>query len=155
MRIMTDRVLTIANGRARELVSAEMLARGRMKESGGYTNLLRLAGPRRVNDVYGYRWGDGELFIADNGDPPATLFELPARDVILFKRHPEVVSARNLLKATVINVFDMGLRIGVELKCGSECLVAEISKKAANQIEIREGIETYAAIKAMAFKPLI
>lgn len=154
MRIMTDHVLTIADGRVNEPVSAEALARGKMKEAGGYTNLLRLTEPRRINDVYGYKWGDGELFIAYNGGPPAMLFELAARDVILFKRHPEVISARNLLKATVTGIFDMGVRMGVVLKCGDETLVAEITKKAGNQMEIKEGMETYAAIKALAFKPL-
>jgi molybdate transport system ATP-binding protein len=154
MRIMTDQVLTVADGRVNELVSAEDLARGRMKESGGYTNLLRLAEPRLVGDVYAYRWGDRELFIADDGAPPVTLFELSSRDVILFKRHPEAISARNLLEAKVISAFDMGIRIGVELKCGSERLVAEITKKAAHQMEIREGSEIYAVIKALAFKPL-
>ena len=82
------------------------------------------------------------------------LFELSSRDVILFKRHPEVISARNVFAATVIKAFDMGVRVGVELQCGKETLVAEVTKKAADQMGIREGTEVFAAIKALSFKPL-
>jgi len=154
MRVMTSRVLMVADGRVTGQAEPEDLARDRMKDATGYTNLLRLGEPRRVNDVYAYRWGDRELFIADNGAPSATFFELSSRDVILFKRHPEAISARNLFKTTVISTFDMGVRMGVELRCGSEKLVAEVTKKAANQMEIKEGTEVYAAIKALSFKRL-
>jgi len=154
MRVMTDRVLKLANGCARELVTAEELARGSMKDSGSYINLLQLSEPQCAGDVHAYRWGDGQLFVADTGVPPAVLFELSSRDVILFKRHPEVISARNVFKATVVTAFDMGVRVGVELQCGTEKLVAEVTKKAADQMEIHEGTEIYAAIKALSFKPL-
>lgn len=154
MRVMTNQVLMVADGRVTGQSTPENLARDKMKDTTGYTNLLQLAGPRRVGDVYSYPWGDRELFIADDGILPATLFELSSRDVILFKRHPEVISARNLFKTTVISTFDMGVRMGVELKCGSERLVAEVTKKAANQMEIKEGTEVYAAIKALSFKRL-
>lgn len=154
MRVMTDRVLSVADGCARELVATEDLARGSMKDSGGYTNLLHLSEPRHAGDVYAYRWGDLQLFVADNGASPPMLFELSSRDVILFKRHPEVISARNVFKATVSNAFDMGVRVGVELQCGSEKLVAEVTKKAANQMEIQKGVDVYVAIKALSFKPL-
>ena len=154
MRVMADRVLTVDNGRARTLVTAEDLARGSTKDAGGYTNLLQLGEPERVGDVYAYHWGERKLFIADTGAPPATLFELPARDVILFKRHPEVISARNVFTAQVNNSFDIGVRLGVELQCGSERLIAEVTNKAAKQMGLQDGVEVYAAIKALSFRPL-
>ncbi len=154
MRVMADRVLTVEDGCACRLVTAEDLARGATKDAGGYINLLRLASPARAGDVHAYQWGDRHLFIADTGEPPSTLFELPARDVILFKKHPEVISARNVFSATVVKTFDMGVRQGVELQCCSERLIAEVTKKAARQMEIREGAEVHAAIKALSFRPL-
>jgi molybdate transport system ATP-binding protein len=154
MRIMASKVLTVADGRVTGLVTAENLARGQMDASTRYINLLQLTEPRLINDVYAYRWGDQELLIYGDSRLSETLFELSATDIILFKRHPEAVSARNLLKAKVSGVFNAGTLIGVELKCGSELLVAEITKKAADELEIKEGSEVYAAIKAVAFRKI-
>ena len=154
MRLMTDRVLTVENGRVTEQVTAEDLARNRMKDAAGYINILRLREPRHLKGVYVYRWGDQELYVSTGSTSPETLFELLSTDIILFKRHPEAISARNLIKATVSSVFDTGERIGVELKCGSECLVAEIVQEAADELEVKEGAEIYAAMKAVAFKRL-
>lgn len=154
MRVMTNRVLTIEDGRVTGQVTAEDLARERMKDATGYTNLLRLTAPRRINDLYAYRWGDQELFVPSDSSLPDTLFEVSSTDIILFKRHPEAISARNLLKGTVVDIFDTGTRIGVELKCGDGRLIAEIVKEAANELELAKGVEIYAAIKAVAFRRL-
>ena len=154
MRIMTNRVLTVEDGRVTGQVTAEDLARERMKDATGYTNLLRLTAPRRINNLYAYRWGGQELFVS-NGSPLAeTLFEVSSADIILFKRHPEAISARNLLKGTVVDIFNTGTRIGVELQCGDGRLIAEIVKEAADELELSRGVEIYAAIKAVAFRRL-
>ena len=154
MRIMTDQVLTVADGRVTGQTTAENLARDKMKDATGYVNILRLTAPRRINGLTLYRWGDQELHISSDSPLSEALFELMSKDIILFKRHPEAISARNLLKATVVSIFDKGTRIGVELKCGSELLVAEITKEAVDELGIKEGLEIYAAIKAVAFKRL-
>ena len=154
MRIMTNRVLTVEDGRVAGQVTAEALARDRMKDAVGYNNLLRLTAPRRINDLYAYRWGDQELFVSSDSSLAETLFELSSTDIILFKRHPEAISARNLLKGTVVDIFDTGARVGVELRCGDGRLIAEIVKEAANELELARGVEIYAAIKAVAFRRL-
>jgi molybdate transport system ATP-binding protein len=154
MRIMTDKVLAVADGRVTEQVTAEDLARERMKDEAGYVNLLRLSAPRRINALYAYRWGDQELLVSGDSPLAEPLFELSSTDLILFKRHSEAISARNLLKARVVSVFDTGARTGVELKCGTGRLVAEIVKEAADELEIEEGAEIFVAIKAVAFKRL-
>jgi molybdate transport system ATP-binding protein len=154
MRVMTDRVLMVVDGRVTGQVTAEDLARAQMNDADRYINLLRLAAPRRINDVYAYRWGDQELLISIDSPLTETLFELSSTDIMLFKRHPEAVSARNLLRAKVSGVFSRGALTGVELRCGSEVLVAEITTKALHELEIKEGSEVYAAVKAVAFKRL-
>ncbi|MFA5615676.1 MAG: molybdenum ABC transporter ATP-binding protein [Syntrophorhabdaceae bacterium] len=154
MRVMTNQVITVVDGRVTGQVTAEGLARDRMKGTIGYMNLLRLTNPRRINGLSVYRWGGQELFVSSDCSLPETLFELSSTDIILFKRHPEAISARNLFEVTVTSVFDTGVRLGVELKCGSEVLIAEISKEAANELEIKEGAQIYAAVKAVAFKSL-
>ncbi len=156
MQIMTDRVLHIIDGRVVEQTTAEDLVRARMGESmAGYMNLLRLSAPRQVDALYTYTWGNQQLFTSSGGEEPEGLFELSSTDIMLFKTHPEAISARNLLTCRVVSTFDAGNRIGVDLDCnGDGRLVAEVVRQAADELGIAEGSEVYAAIKATAFRKL-
>lgn len=154
MRIMTDRVLNITDGRIAGWMTAEELARDAMgKGPSPYVNLLQLKGPRRLDGMFAYRWGNAELLISGNGGEDA-LYELSSTDIILFKRHPEAISARNLLQCRVREMFEAGKRIGVILACGDEKLVAVIVRESVRDLEIKEGVEVFAAIKATAFREL-
>jgi molybdate transport system ATP-binding protein len=155
MRHMTDHTLSIENGRVIEQTTAEALARSRMGDNEiGYINLFKLESPRKVDGLCAYRWGGQELFISSENVQEEGLFELSSREIILFKRHPEAISARNLLKCRVMNTFVTGYRMGVEMDCDGEPLVAEVAKKAAEDLSITKGSEIYAAIKATAFRRL-
>ena len=154
MRIMTERVLSVVDGRVTGQMTAEELAREVMgKGPAPYINLLQLRRLRRLDGMSSYRWGDNELLISGNGGEEA-LFELSSTDIILFKRHPEAISARNLLKCCVSEMFEAGSRIGVVLAGGGEKLVAVIVKESVNELEIKEGAEVFAAVKATAFRQL-
>jgi molybdate transport system ATP-binding protein len=156
MQIMTDQVLHVVEGRVVEQTTAEDLVRGRMGESmAGYMNLLRLSQPRQVDALYAYTWGDQQLLTSSGDEEPEGLFELSSTDIMLFKSHPEAISARNLLTCRVVSTFDAGNRIGVDLDCnGDGRLVAEVVRQAADELGITEGTEVYAAIKATAFRKL-
>lgn len=153
MRLMTDTVLYFEKGVLVEQATSEQLARNRMGKSlVGYINLLKLADPRTVDGLFAYGWGAGELFISAGSDKQEALFELSSKDIILFKKHPEAISARNLLKCSVVNIFESSHRVGVELAYGEGRLVAEVVKQAADDLGIVVGSELYAAIKASAFR---
>jgi molybdate transport system ATP-binding protein len=155
MRLMADQVLPVTDGRVGVQTSPEQLARSRMGQSPvGYINILRLRSFRRIGDLYTYTWGENELFISAGSGQPEGMFELSSKDVILFKRHPEAISARNLLACTVVDMFRSGGRVGVELASGGERLVAEVVDQAADELGIVIGCEVYAAIKASAFRRL-
>jgi len=155
MRVMTEHALSIENGRVIEQTTTEGLARSRMGDSEiGYINLFRLEAPRKIDGLFGYMWGGQELFISFGKGQEEGLFELSSREIILFKRHPEAISARNLLKCRVIDLFSTGPGTGVEMDCGGERLIAEVSKKAVHELSITKGSEIYAAIKATAFRRL-
>jgi molybdate transport system ATP-binding protein len=155
MRLMAEQVLVAENGTITEVTTAEQLARNRMgKSTVGYINLLKLASPRPVNGLYSYRWGEGELLISNGGNQSEALFELSSKDIILFKRHPEAISARNLLKSTVLSTFESGNRVGIELLSGGERLIAEVVGSAVEELGIKTGSELYAAVKASAFRRL-
>ena len=94
------------------------------------------------------------MFISAGIDQAEALFELSSRDIILCKRHPEAISARNLIACTVANTFMSGKRIGVELACGDQLMVAEIVESAAEELGITTGSELFAVIKAVAFRRL-
>ncbi len=155
MRLMAERVLVVADGSIFRQTTAEQLARDRMGQSPiGYINLIRVSRPRRLEGMFAYQWGNGELFISTGCDESEALFELTSKDIILFKQHPEAISARNLLACTVVNLFSSGNRIGVELECCGERLVAEIVAQAARELGIAAGCGLFAAIKASAFRLL-
>jgi len=155
MRIMTAKVLSVVAGQVTGQMTAEELARTLMGESqAGYTNLLKLRFIRRLGGLQVYQWGNLQLLVSGSTDLPEALFELSSTDIILFKRHPEAISARNLLQCRVADVFETACRLGVELECGEERLITEISRQAAEDLGIIKGIEIYAAIKATAFRRL-
>lgn len=155
VRLMTEQVLAVAKGRIVGQTTPEQLARQRMGQSQvGYINLLGVELLRRMGGLHVYRWGDTELFISAGNDNPCALFELSSRDIILFKKHPEAISARNLLKCTVLDTFPSGNKVGVELQCGDQKLVAEVVMQAADDLAIQARSEIYAVIKASSFRRL-
>ncbi len=156
IRLMTERVLAISGGRLAGQATPEQLARSRMGQSQvGYINLLKVEALRKMGGMTAYRWGTQELFIsASEESPPSTMYELSSRDIILFKKHPEAISARNLLKCTVVDTFPSGNKVGVELLCGSETLIAEVVVQAADELAIQAQTEIYAVIKASSFRRL-
>lgn len=155
VRLMTEQVLAVAGGRVVRQATPEQLARERMGQSQvGYINVLKVEAQRKMAGLFVYRWGNTELFISAGDDSASASFELSSRDIILFKKHPEAVSARNLLKCTVVDTFPSGNKVGVELRCGDQTLVAEVVMQAADDLAIQAQIEVYAVVEASSFRRL-
>jgi len=156
MRLMADQVLSVADGRIAEQTTTEQLARSRMGSSPvGYINLLQLSAMHVRDGMCVYQWDGGELLLSlGNRDTESGVFELSSKDIILFKRHPEAISARNLLCCTVVGLFESESKVGVELECGRGRLIAEIVPDAARELGIVPGGTVHAAIKASAFRRL-
>jgi molybdate transport system ATP-binding protein len=154
-RLMTDQVLAVAGGRIVGQTTPEQLARERMGQSQvGYINLMKGELLRKMGGLYVYQWGDSELYVSAGSDSASATFELSSRDIILFKKHPEAISARNLLKCTVQDTFPSGNKVGVELRCGSGRLIAEVVMQAADDLAIQALTEIYAVVKASSFRRL-
>lgn len=155
MRLMTDKVLVVEQGCIKQQVPTEELAKsswncGRQ----GYVNLLKLGRSSPRHDLYMYKWGNANLIMTEPAEKEENLFELDAREIILFKRHPEATSARNLLTCKVRQVYMSGNRARVELVCGENLLVAQIVPESVRELQIEEGVEVIAAIKASVFKKI-
>lgn len=155
IRLMTDEVLVFEQGRLQQHLAAEDLARrGLVAGYRGYANLFHLPAPRPHGDLWAYRWGGTELILTEPGGEGENVFELGAKDITLFKRHPLAASARNLLACRVIEVFGDGNRVGVELACKGGHFVSQIVPESVPELEIRKGVEVVAVIKASAFRRL-
>ena len=155
MQLMVDRILVIKNGRMAETTTPDQLARNSMAQSQkGYLNLLHLADPVQNNGLYAYPWGCNTLLISDGEPTRQSLFELSSREIILFKKHPEAISARNLLDCTVTEIFESDGRIGIVLSANGEQLIAEIVRSTAEELNITIHSTLFAAIKASSFRRL-
>lgn len=142
--------------RERVQAMAEISAcQGISMAASGYANMLSLGRPKLAGDLWAYQWGDTELILTEQGESDENLFELDARDIVLFKRHPEATSARNLLACRVISLFGVNNRVGVELACGGNRLVAQIVPESVREMGISEGVEVVAVIKASSFRKLL
>lgn len=155
MQLMTDRIVVISNGRMDEITTPDLLARNSMANNPkGYLNLLHLSNPLQHNGLYAYPWGRNTLLITDGVPARSSLFELSSRDIILFKKHPEAISARNLLDCRVTEMFESDGRVGIVLSVDGEKLVAEIVRSAADELDITIHSTLFAAIKASSFRKL-
>lgn len=155
MRLMAEQVAVLEQGRLSALLSPEQLARQRMGSSqAGYINLLELGQPVAQDGLLAFQWGGGQLLLSGGTLAEPGMFELSSKDIILCKRHPEAISARNLLPCTVRDLFAAGRKTGVELDCNGATLIAEIVPDAARELQIVTGGMVWAAIKASAFRRL-
>lgn len=153
MRMMTEEVVVMEQGRVEQQLCVEDLARSTLGSGGqGYTNLLQLETPADYGDLYSYRWGANELMLLKSGNADAGQFSLNSRNILLFKKHPEATSARNMLSCTVLSTYPTNWLVGVELDCNGQVLIAEIVPKSVDELGIKEGVEIIAVIKASAFQ---
>ena len=155
MRLMTDTTLVFERGAMVEQTTSEQLARSRMGQSPvGYINLLELGRPAPAAGLFAYPWGASRLLLSAGSDREESMAELSSKDIILFKQHPEAISARNLMRCSVRSLFNSGRKIGVELECAGNTLIAEVVQDAVNELGITPGSTIYAAVKASAFRML-
>lgn len=156
MRLMTEQVLIIERGQVVKEMQTEELAQHLWATPGqAYVNLLRLGKPVARGDLWEYAWGNGQLILLETSDQEEHLFELDSRDILLFKRHPEATSARNLIPCTVRKIFTVGNRVRVEVQNGDTTLIAQIVPESLREMELAEGKEVVAAIKASSFKKIL
>lgn len=156
LRLMTDEVLVLRNGLAEQTLRTEELALRRSLGSSerGYVNLLRLDAPEDLGRLMQYNWDGIKLMLLKTENSAAGQFALGSRDILLFKKHPEAASARNMLACTVRKMYETEWLTGVELDCQGKTLIAEIVPQSVEEMELRPGSEVAAVFKASAFRRL-
>ncbi|MBU1420715.1 MAG: molybdenum ABC transporter ATP-binding protein [Proteobacteria bacterium] len=155
MRLMTEEVLVMNNGLIENQMSTEELARTKLGCGGrGYTNILRLESPEDLGKLLSYRWGDVPLMLVKTEKPAAGEFALNSRDILLFKKHPEATSARNMLPCIVRKTYQTDWLVGVELDCQGNTIITEIVPQSLDELDVRPGSEVVAVFKASAIQRL-
>jgi molybdate transport system ATP-binding protein len=155
MRMMTEEVLVMGHGRIDNQISTDALARTRLGSGGrGYTNLLHLETPKDLGKLLSYQWGPMSLMLVKTRDPADGQFALNSRDILLFRKHPEATSARNMLPCIVRNTYQTDWLAGVELDCHGKTLIAEIVPQSLEELHVRPGSEIVAVFKASSIQRL-
>jgi len=155
MRMMTEEVIVMDSGRNRPPVTTEELARTTLGHGGrGYTNLLNLDDPQDTGKLMLYNWGGVGLYLVKTEKPAGGRFAINSRDILLFKKHPEATSARNMLPCVVRRTYATDWLAGVELDCRGNTLIAEIVPQSLQELGIEPGSELIAVFKASAIQRL-
>ncbi|MBU1231460.1 MAG: TOBE domain-containing protein, partial [Proteobacteria bacterium] len=81
-------------------------------------------------------------------------FALNSRDILLFKKHPEATSARNMLPCIVRKTYQTDWLVGVELDCQGNTIITEIVPQSLDELDVRPGSEVVAVFKASAIQRL-
>ncbi len=79
---------------------------------------------------------------------------IPAQDVILARTVPEGISALNVLPVTITALEQgRGPGVAVGLKAGDDALLARVTRRSAQRMELAVGQQVFAIIKATAVGP--
>jgi molybdate transport system ATP-binding protein len=155
MRMMTEETLILEKGRISNHLSTEDLAKTAMGSGGrGYSNILSLSAPEDMGNLLEYQWGKTKLMLLKTENYQAGEFTLGSRDILLFKKHPEAASARNMLACIVRKTYKTDWLWGVELDCAGKTLIAEVVPQSIEELNISPGSQVFAVFKASAFNKL-
>jgi molybdate transport system ATP-binding protein len=79
---------------------------------------------------------------------------IPAQDVILAKKAPDGISALNVLAVEISQISEgRGPGVAVGLKAGDDHLLARVTRRSAQRMELAVGQKIFAIIKATAVAP--
>ncbi|MFK7754572.1 MAG: molybdenum ABC transporter ATP-binding protein [Sedimentitalea sp.] len=95
----------------------------------------------------------GQLFLPKMSLPPGarTRVRILAHDVILSRPRPVGLSALNILPVTIIALREgTGPGVIVQLECGSDRLLARVTRRSADTMALRPGEQVFAVIKSVS-----
>jgi molybdate transport system ATP-binding protein len=76
---------------------------------------------------------------------------IEAQDVMIALRRPEEISALNILPATVTTLrVGQGPGVLVQLRAGENLILARITRRSAETLSLREGVQVFAVLKAVS-----
>ncbi len=143
--VLADHVVVLEAGRVvQEGTPAEVAARPRTAWAASLAGLNLLAGTATGKAIAVD--GGGELVVAEVPDVERVLAAVPPQAVSLHRAKPRG-SARNAWPGTVVAVEPIGERVRVRVE-GPPSLVAEVTRAAADDLEVAEGGSIWCSVKA-------
>lgn len=100
--------------------------------------------------------GSERLLLPDVGRPPGSAIRvrISAHEVILARKRPEGLSALNIVKGRVAGIQQgKGPGVMVALDSGAGRILARITRRSAEALELAEGVEMFAVIKSVGIGP--
>jgi molybdate transport system ATP-binding protein len=141
---LADRIVVLENGRVAQAGPiAEVSARPRSRYVADLVGVNLLRGRARGNHVT--LDSGGVVVAADEGAGDVYVTVHP-HAVALHRRHPEG-SPRNVWQGTVDGTDLLGDRVRVHLR-GAVPLVAEVTPAAVAELDLHDGVEVWASVKA-------
>lgn len=157
---LASRVVLMEHGRVR--------ADGELATVSRHAALREIVGPDAVGAVMSgvvdgtddagltrIQVGDAEFVVDEPASPGQRIqIQVLARDVILAAARPTGLSVRNMVAARVVSVTpDVGRAVLVELDIGrTSTLLARITARAAQELELESGKQVWALIKAVSLR---
>ncbi|NIZ62921.1 molybdenum ABC transporter ATP-binding protein [Sedimentitalea sp. CY04] len=95
----------------------------------------------------------GRLFLPQINLPPtaSTRVRILAQDVILSRDLPAGLSALNVLSGTITDIRSGGgPGVVVQMRCGSDLLLARITQRSANALHLEPGLPCHAIVKSVS-----
>ena len=162
-----DEVLRLAT-RVVLMDSGRVLADGDLATVSRHAALRQIVGPDAVGAVLSgvvtgrdadgltvIRVGDGAFTVDDALTAGQRIqIQVLARDVIIASARPSGLSVRNVVPARVVSVSsDIGRAVLVELDIGgASTLLARVTARAAQELELESGKQVWALIKAVSLR---
>lgn len=77
-----------------------------------------------------------------------------ARDVMLALKRPEAISALNVMSVSIVGIEKTDrTQALVRLDCGGDELVAQVTRRSVETLELKPGMEAFAVVKTVTFDP--
>jgi len=98
----------------------------------------------------------GPIWLPQVAAPPGTRLRvrIAAQDVIVARGRPEGLSALNILPATVTALRQgAGPGVMVQLRLGEEFLLARVTRRSAEALQLAEGAAVFAVLKSVVVAP--
>ncbi|HET7197025.1 MAG TPA: molybdenum ABC transporter ATP-binding protein [Burkholderiales bacterium] len=143
----------LATGPVREMASRLELRPYLGRQEGGAVIEARVAAQDLDNGLARLEFAGGALEIPDVEALPGerVRVRVRARDVSIALARPAGISIRNVLAGTVVSLGDEeGPSLDVQLDLRGTPLLARITRKSAQELALRPGLEVYALIKSVS-----
>jgi len=154
--VLMDKGSVLASGSLAETISRLDLPTAHFDDAGA----VIAATVAEQDDTYSLtrlKFSGGELWVGKVAQPDGTTVRarVLARDVSIVLQRPGATSINNILAAQIIEIQDEGsAKVNIRMRVGEgHTLLARITRRSCDQLELNIGMGVYAQVKSVALMP--